>query len=242
MITLKQAAVAPILTPTSLTISAGEKVAVLGTSGAGKTTLLRLFCGWLSPTAGTITAPPVGDFSYIPQDLDGSLNPKLKIRDIIFEPVAIARGDLAAAAEQLPSLLEQLNLPNDCAERKPSELSGGQRQRVGIARALINNPQVIYADEALSALDAQARALVIELFARPELTTILVSHNLAAAELFCDRCLILDQGAIVEDLPTTKLWDLNNASPARKLLVSAHQMLAQHLPNDPSVDASEVVG
>ena len=104
MITLDNAAVEPILAPTSLTIAEGEKVAVLGSSGAGKTTLLRLLCGWLSPSSGTVAAPAVGDFSYVPQDLDGSLNPKLKIRDIICEPVVIAQGDVAAAEARLPEL------------------------------------------------------------------------------------------------------------------------------------------
>ena len=232
MITLDNAAVEPILAPTSLTIAEGEKVAVLGSSGAGKTTLLRLLCGWLSPSSGTVAAPAVGDFSYVPQDLDGSLNPKLKIRDIICEPVVIAQGDVAAAEARLPELFQRLNLPADCSSRKPHQLSGGQRQRVGVARALVNNPAAIYADEALSALDEQARGLVIDLLSKPEFTTILVSHNLSAAELLCDRCLILDEGVIVEDLPVSQLWDSTTASPARRLLIDAHQTLTKHLNPD----------
>ncbi len=229
MIELRDAAVAPMLHPISFTINRGEKVAVLGVSGAGKTTLLRLLCRWLNPTSGTVTAPAIGEFSYIPQDLDGSLNPKLSIQDIICEPVAISHGNLAAAKDRLPELLEQLNLPSDCTNRRPYELSGGQRQRVGIARALINNPQVIYADEALSALDAQARQLVIDLFAAPELTTVLVSHDLASAELLCNRCVVLDQGRIVEDLPTTELRNPDGASEARLALINAQAVLSTHL-------------
>ena len=143
MIILKNAAVSPYLKPCTVTIHTGEKVALLGASGAGKTTLMRLMCGWLTPTSGDVIAPPVGEFAYVPQDLDASLNPAMRVGDIITEPVAIAHGDVAAAVARIPELLRTLDLPADAAGRFPRELSGGQRQRVGIARALIAEPIVV---------------------------------------------------------------------------------------------------
>lgn len=225
MISLTNAAVFPYLKPTSITINEGEKVALLGASGAGKTTLLRLMCTWLSPTSGDVAAPPVGEFAYIPQDLDGSLNPKLKVGHIITEPVAIAGGDMQAAVARIPELLHQLDLPEDAASRFPHQLSGGQRQRVGIARALIANPKVIYADEALSALDRTARELVIGLFKAPEMTTVLVSHDLPAAAKLSERCIVMSDGGIVENIPSSQLWDRTNASEARRSLIDAFELL-----------------
>ena len=205
MIILKNAAVSPYLKPCTVTIHTGEKVALLGASGAGKTTLMRLMCGWLTPTSGDVIAPPVGD--------------------IITEPVAIANGDVAAAVARIPELLRTLDLPADAAGRFPRELSGGQRQRVGIARALIAEPIVVYADEALSALDHTARELVIELLQAPGMTTILVSHDLPAAEKLSDRCIIMADGGIVEDIASSELWDHTNASPARAKLIDAFELL-----------------
>ena len=225
MIILKNAAVSPYLKPCTVTIHTGEKVALLGASGAGKTTLMRLMCGWLTPTSGDVIAPPVGEFAYVPQDLDASLNPAMRVGDIITEPVAIANSDMAAAVARIPELLRTLGLPADAAGRFPRELSGGQRQRVGIARALIAEPIVVYADEALSALDHTARELVIELFQAPGMTTILVSHDLPAAEKLSDRCIIMADGGIVEDISSSELWDRTNASPARAKLIEAFELL-----------------
>ncbi|AKK06211.1 ABC-type dipeptide/oligopeptide/nickel transport system, ATPase component [Corynebacterium mustelae] len=225
MIDITNAAVFPYLQPTSLHIAQGEKVALLGASGAGKTTLLRLLCGWLRPDVGTVTAPTIGDFSYIPQDLDGSLNPNLRIVDVVTEPIAIAGGDVASAKHTVPELLKSLALNPEIADKYPYEISGGQRQRVGIARALIGQPKVIYADEALSALDSTAKKLVIDLLKSPDLTTVLVSHDLVAATTLCSRCIIVSDGAIVEDIPATDFWSTTSASPMRRTLIDAHRLL-----------------
>lgn len=225
MITFDHASKKPGIVDASLNIQAKEKVAIIGRSGSGKTTLLRLICGWLQPESGSITAPGRSEFAYIPQDLDASLNPAMRISDIVLEPVVIAKGDVAAAKQALPELLDSLGLPADTAQRKPRELSGGQRQRVGIARALIAKPSVIYADEALSALDSAASKLVMELFARPDLTVLLVTHDLFAAEQFAQRFLMLDAGRIVEDLPIERLWDPSDATEVRLSFIAAETLL-----------------
>ncbi|MDO4761524.1 MAG: ATP-binding cassette domain-containing protein [Corynebacterium sp.] len=231
VIQLVDATYAPVLTPTTLTISAGEKVAVIGASGSGKTTLIRLLCGWLQPTYGQVIAPSIGDFAFIPQDLDASLNPALKVRDIICEPVAIARGNLTKARAKVPHLLSALGLDPELAHRRPHQLSGGQRQRVGIARALITNPSTIYADEALSALDAQAKKEALALLGTPELTLVLVTHDLYAAQDLATRIIVVDDGTIVEDIPADQLFPTNTdslaptVSPARQRLVHAATVL-----------------
>lgn len=225
MINFEHVSYPPGVIDASFKVSDGEKVAIIGRSGSGKTTLLRLLCGSLRPKQGNILAPTRGEFAYIPQDLDASLNPAMYIKDIILEPIAIARQSIQTAQRKIPSLLEQLGLPNDAAQRKPGELSGGQRQRVGIARALIAEPKIIYADEALSSLDNLAASMVIELFSEPNLTVLLVTHNLESAEAFAQRFVILDQGHIVEDADIAILRNIDNASDARKSFLKADALL-----------------
>lgn len=220
----------PGIVDVSLRIKPTEKVAIIGRSGSGKTTLLRLICRWLRPTSGTITAPPRSEFAYIPQDLDASLNPRMTVQDIVLESVVIAKGNLAAAKRELPAMLDSLGLPKDCAGRNPGELSGGQRQRVGIARALMPNPRVIYADEALSALDSVARKLVIDLFTRTDLTVLLVTHDLHTAEKLAHRFVMLDAGRVVEDLPIEQLWDPTGAIEVRQQFIAAERVLHPNLP------------
>ena len=223
-IALNKVSYSPILSEISLRISAGEKLAVLGRSGAGKTTLLRLLAGTLQPSSGTITGAPPKRFAYIPQDLDSSLNPAMSVYNIITEPIAITHGLRAAARarSKVDALISELGLPADCGRRSPAQLSGGQRQRVGIARALIAEPEVILADEALSALDAQTQETVITLFRSTPATVVLITHDLSAATLLCERWALLDNGTLVEQGEISQLWNPGDTcSSAREAFMAA---------------------
>lgn len=180
-----------------------EKVGIVGPSGAGKTTILRLLSGAVPPTAGVAHTPKPGEFSYIPQDLDGSLNPRHRVDRIIAEPIAIAGGRVAGrrARETVPDLLAQLGLERGFASRKPSQLSGGQRQRVGIARALISHPAILFADEATASLDYDTARIVTRLLGEEDRTVVFVSHDREVVDSLCNRVIHLSNGQVESSLP-----------------------------------------
>ena len=154
---------------------------------------------------------------------------------IVTEPVAIAHGRAAArkAKARAQELLTQLGLGAEFLTRKPAHLSGGQRQRVGIARALITDPEIIFADEALSALDADTREIVTTMFGDNNATLILITHDLAAATLLCDRWVLLDNGTIAEEGTIQSLWDTTPpVSPARQAFLDADRILHPTLWHD----------
>src|SRR5690242_7590785 len=154
----------------SLAVEAGEAFGLVGESGSGKSTLARTILRLYEPTAGSIQfrgieisrlresdlRPLRRHMQMIFQDTKSSLNPRLRIRDIVAEPL-VTHG-LPHSRERLEALTQRAGLPPDFLERFPHQLSGGQRQRVGIARALALEPQLIVADEPVSALDVSIQA------------------------------------------------------------------------------------
>ena len=153
----------------SFTIRRGETLGLVGESGSGKSTTGLAVLRMLTPTAGRIVfegqdiAPHKGAellavrrrMQMVYQDPYGSLNPRMTIRDIVGEPLAVhgMDGDRAATREKVASLIASVGLLPDMADRYPHEFSGGQRQRIGIARALALEPSLLIADEPVSALD-----------------------------------------------------------------------------------------
>src|SRR6185312_10071388 len=146
-------------------------------SGCGKTTLGRMILRLLAPTAGRISfrgedithrteralKPVRGALQAVFQDPVSSLNPRLRVRDIIGEPLVNRGGPRDARAERIAELLSIVGLPGDAGGRFPHEFSGGQRQRIAIARALSVNPALIVCDEAVSALDLSVQAQILNL-------------------------------------------------------------------------------
>lgn len=209
----------------SLSVAPREALAIVGESGSGKSTLAQTVVRLVSADSGCIEfkgrdilAVSRGELSSIRrriqlvyQDPFSSLNPSIKVGDAIIEP-ALVHGliDKQERTARLQELMSQVGLSPKLADRRPLALSGGQRQRVAIARSLAAEPEILIADEAVSALDVSVQAQVIRLFARLQqelgLTLIFISHQLATVAQLCERVAIMYRGRLVEMGPTAEVF------------------------------------
>jgi ABC-type glutathione transport system ATPase component len=228
----------------SLDIHAGERFGIVGESGSGKSTLIRLLAGLDHPTSGSIlfdgneiAGKPerrLGflrrQLQFVFQDPMGSLDPRMRVRHIVAEPL-VAQGH-RNPAERVDELLEAVGLSASAADRFPHQFSGGQRQRISIARALAPQPSVLVADEPVSALDVSVRAqilnLLLDLADQFSLTLIFVSHDLAVVRRICENVGVLHHGELVEHGPTGQLYDEPQHAYTRGL-VAAVPTLAKAL-------------
>jgi len=202
----------------SLQVYKGETLGIVGESGCGKSTTGRLLIRLLDATEGEVYYKNKNildlsrknfrqlrkDFQIIFQDPYSSLNPRLTIGDIIEEPLVNfnLHDNAIARRKRVAELLEVVGLPKNAIHRFPHEFSGGQRQRIGIARALAVNPELIIADEPVSALDVSIQSQVLNLLKdiqkEFDLTYIFISHDLSVVDHFCDRIAVMYLGKIVE--------------------------------------------
>ena len=205
-----------------LRVHHGERLGIVGGSGSGKTSLLKLIAGLDQPTSGDIDVR--GRVQMVFQDPQGSLNPRLKIWKSIAEaiPGNLGKTDKRARAA---AALEEVGLPADSLDRFPHEFSGGQRQRISIARALCGEPDILLADEAVSALDMSVRAQVLELLAgviaKRKLTLLFVTHDLAVVRHLCDSVAVLDRGRLIEHGATDSIWSSPSTDYTRRLIAAA---------------------
>jgi peptide/nickel transport system ATP-binding protein len=222
----------------SFTIRAGETVGIVGESGAGKSTVARCVARLTDPTAGRIVVAGA-DFSTMSraalhalrrrvqvvfQDPYRSLNPRRTVGAAIVEgPMnyGASRGEAMARARELMGLVR---MDAQALDRYPHQFSGGQRQRICIARALAMSPDLLIADEAVSALDvsvqAQVLALLDEIRARLDLAMLFVTHDLRVAAQVCDRVAVMTRGRVVEYGPTAEIF-ANPRDPYTKSLIAA---------------------
>jgi oligopeptide/dipeptide ABC transporter ATP-binding protein len=178
------------------------------------------------------------------QDPAASLNPRLSVRRMVEEPLRLhtnlGAGERKARTE---SVLEEVGLGAELADRYPHELSGGQCQRVNIARALVTNPRLIVLDEPTSALDVSLRARVIllleELRQRHGLSYLFISHDLATVRYLASRVAVMYLGVIVEEADTADLFD-RPAHPYTRALLAAVPVPDPDVPRDPFVLAGEI--
>ena len=202
----------------SLTLARGESLAVVGESGSGKSSLARTILALERPSAGRVTllgrdvfALPPGELralrrhaQMVFQDPYGSLDPRRKVGWIVAEPLDALETGLGAAERhaRIVEVLGSVGLKASDAGKFPHEFSGGQRQRIAIARALITRPDLIVADEAVSALDVSVQAQVLNLFMdlreRLGLSYLFISHDLAVVRQVADRVAVMREGRIVE--------------------------------------------
>ena len=200
----------------SFTIDKGETFGLVGESGSGKTTTGRCILRLIEPTGGDVIFDGKDvfklsrgdmrrlrrDMQIVFQDPYSSLNPRMRVSDIVEEPLIIHRlGGKAERRERVRQLFELVGLNPDHLRRYPHEFSGGQRQRIGVARALAVNPDLIVADEPISALDVSIQAQIINLLARLQsefgLAMLFISHDLSVVEYICDKVIVLYLGRIM---------------------------------------------
>ena len=235
----------------SFAVSRGESFGLVGESGCGKTTLGRLILRLIEPTGGRIEfdGQNIGALNAIEmmplrrrmqiifQDPYSSLDPRMKIDAIVTEPLraiqSLTRSQRQAAAMEL---LEKVGLRRADLNKYPHEFSGGQRQRIGIARSLCVRPELIVADEPVSALDVSIQAQVINLLddlkEEFNLSYVFISHDLSVVEHICDRIAVMYLGTVVE-LATTEDFCISPRHPYTRALLLAVPLPDPHRKTEP---------
>lgn len=227
----------------SLTVSAGQTLAIIGESGSGKSTLGRCVARLDSPTSGSIryAGRDIAELSgadllrfrrevqTIFQDPYASLNPRRRVGEAIGDGPAIhGLMSLEERRALAADLLGRVGLKAEHAERYPHQFSGGQRQRIAIARALALSPQLIIADEAVSALDVSVRAQVLNLLADLQeergLTYLFISHDMSTVRQFADRVAIMQGGRLVEEGETERIFGEPQEDYTKALLRAVPRM------------------
>ena len=220
------------------TLYKGETLGLVGESGSGKSTLARCVVRLVEPEKGEIIFAgedlrPLSRAGWLPyrkriqmvfQDPYASLNPRRKVGDAIAEGPITHGLDPAEARARVVELLRLVQLDPSAIERYPHEFSGGQRQRIGLARALAMQPELLIADEPVSALDVSVQAQVLALLAdirtRLGLTMLFITHDLRVAAQICDRIAVMQRGAIVELGTTEQVFGAPKHAYTRALLDS----------------------
>jgi peptide/nickel transport system ATP-binding protein len=223
-----------------LSIDRGTTYGLVGESGCGKSTLGRAILRLVEPTAGEVLFDGTDVASLAPepmrhmrrrmqmvfQDPLGSLDPRQDVESLLAEPLRAhgLGGDKAAIARRLRELLDAVGLPTAALRRYPHEFSGGQRQRIGIARAVTVEPDLLIADEPVSALDVSVQAQVLnlleELQQRLGLTYLVIAHDLAVVRHISDVVGVMYLGSLVEQAPADDLYG-SPLHPYTRSLMSA---------------------
>jgi ABC-type glutathione transport system ATPase component len=223
----------------TLTLRKGRTLGIVGESGSGKSTVARCIVRLIDPTSGGIRLagreiselsrrllqPHRKKIQIIFQDPYRSLNPRITIGETIAEGPVNYGMPREVALAKARDLLELVDLPVDAISRYPHQFSGGQRQRIAIARALALDPDVLVADEAVSALDVSVQAQVLELLdeiqTRLGIALLFITHDLRVAAQICDDVAVMQHGRIVEQGPAAQILTNPQQSYTRQLLDAA---------------------
>ena len=222
-----------------LSIQQGETLGIVGESGSGKSTVARCIARLIEPTSGAIELEGL-EISRLPQsqlrqhrnrvqivfqDPYRSLNPRRKIGLSLIEAPMNFGVPKAQALREAADLMRLVGLAPDALERYPHQFSGGQRQRICIARALAVKPEILIADEAVSALDVSVQAQVLELLddirVKYNLAMLFITHDLRVAAQICDRLLVMQNGVVVEAGPTHSVYTQPKHEYTLQLLAAA---------------------
>ena len=240
---------AEVLKGVDLDLFKGESLAIIGGSGSGKTTLIRAMLGLQKISDGIVTydsqivnsstnRKKISDYSALRKETSlvfqhpfAALDPRWTVLKSVAEPLNIWRKSLqlddATIRNRVEEMLQLVGLnPKDFLERYPHELSGGQAQCVAIARALINNPRVLVADEPMSAIDVAERTRILDAFAairkeRPTMSCIFVSHDLGMIQHLATRVIVLNDGKIVESGRVSDVLNSSQNAYTRELVNAA---------------------
>ncbi|MFF1946338.1 ATP-binding cassette domain-containing protein [Rhodococcus qingshengii] len=215
-------------------ISEGETLGLVGESGSGKSTTGSIALGLRAQDKGQVMflgrpfdrrpASRAGLIQAVLQNPSWSLNPRMRVGDSVAEPMDVVAAELSRQTrrDRVRSILGQVGLQPDFADRYPHELSGGQRQRVAVARALITGPRLIVFDEAISALDASVQAQILNLIddlqTRHRFAALFISHDLAAVRYIAHRIAVMRAGSIVELADTDVFYSTPQHEYSRQLL------------------------
>jgi peptide/nickel transport system ATP-binding protein len=223
----------------TLTLRKGRTLGIVGESGSGKSTVARCIVRLIDPTSGGVRLggreiselsrrllqPHRKRIQIVFQDPYRSLNPRVTIGESIVEGPVNFGTPRAEALKKARELLELVDLPPDSVSRYPHQFSGGQRQRIAIARALALDPDVLVADEAVSALDVSVQAQVLELFdeiqKRLGIALLFITHDLRVAAQICDDVAVMQHGRIVEQGPAAEVLTNPKQAYTRALLDAA---------------------
>ncbi|MFM0365509.1 ABC transporter ATP-binding protein [Paraburkholderia sediminicola] len=220
----------------SFSVARGQSVGLVGESGCGKSTVARTLLRLIEPDEGSILfdgqdirAANASSLralrrriQIVFQDPYASLNPRRTVRQALTEPLVVHKlgtaGDISSKVEKA---IDEVGLPRSALDRYPHEFSGGQRQRIGIARALVLDPEIIVADEPVSALDVSVQAQILQLLERLKrdrgISFVFVSHDLGVVRHFCDTVCVMYLGRIIEQGPTGQVLD-NPLHPYSRVL------------------------
>lgn len=210
----------------SFSVGRGQSLGLVGESGCGKSTVARTLLRLIEPDEGNIffdgqdiRQASVSEMralrrriQIVFQDPYASLNPRRTVRQALSEPLFVHKlGNAEQIAAKVEQTIDEVGLPRTALDRYPHEFSGGQRQRIGIARALVLDPELIVADEPVSALDVSVQAQILQLLERLKrdrgLSFVFVSHDLGVVRHFCESVCVMYLGRIIEQGPTAQVLD-----------------------------------
>lgn len=227
------------VTGLDLQLHAGETLGIVGESGSGKSTVARCIARLTDPTSGSVSLKDVEIANLVERDLRPfrnkiqivfqdpyrSLNPRRTISQSMVEAPINFGTPYYEAQEKAKQLMELVGLSADALERYPHQFSGGQRQRICIARALMVDPKILIADEAVSALDVSVQAQVLELLddirKRFELAMLFITHDLRVAAQICDKLIVMQKGKVVESGVTSEIYSRPKHDYTKLLLDAA---------------------
>ena len=203
----------------SFTLRRGETLGIVGESGSGKSTIARTLIGLEKPFSGRVVCN-AKSVQMVFQDAVGSLNPRMTVRQTLEEVLKVKRLSRRTVGE----LLDIVGLSSAVLEQYPREMSGGQCQRVSIARALACEPDVLIADEPVSALDVSVQARILnllrELRHELDLSILLIAHDLAVVKNVCDRVCVMQGGIFVDAGNASDVFENPQSDYTRRLLAA----------------------